>query len=288
LDHLHVMTIKKSILKKIARLLMKSGMSRFFRIRRDGFVLRFYPSSLSRILWVEQFTAEDKYRDDREFFTRYLSPGDTVVDVGANIGLVSLTLSRLVGEQGRVYAFEPHPRVYEYLLGNIAINRVENIHAFNVALGDSEGVVRFVDRRRGDNRSSVASDGRGIAVPCHRLDRFDLPAVPLALVKIDVEGYEKFVVQGAKPLLDRLSCIYFEAIERNIKTLGYTLRELLDLLISHGFHILEGSRNEARIVSPSECTGRFSNLVAVRDVNAFLSRTGFRLKQGSESQEETS
>lgn len=282
MDHSHDMAIKKSILKKTARLLMKSGMSRFFRIRCDGFVLRFYPSSLSRILWVEQFTGEDRCRDDREFFTRYLRPGDTVVDVGANIGLVSLTLSRLVGEQGRVYAFEPHPRVYEYLLGNIAVNRVENIHAFNVALGDTEGTVRFADRRRGDDRSSVASDGRGIAVPCHRLDRFDLPAVPLALVKIDVEGYEKFVVQGAESLLDRVSCIYFEAIESNLKTFGYTLRELLDLLISHGFEILQVSRNDVRVISPSESTGRFTNLVAVRDVNALLSRTGFRLTQDSE------
>ncbi|MDI9432604.1 MAG: FkbM family methyltransferase [Planctomycetota bacterium] len=272
------MAVKKSIFKKIARLLMKSGMSRFFRIKRDGFVLRFYPSSLSRVLWVEQFTGEDRCHEDCEFFSRYLRPGDTVVDVGANIGLLSLTASRLVGEQGWVYAFEPHPRVYEYLLGNIALNRAQNIRAFNAALGDTEGTVRFADRSRGDDRSAVATDDQGTVVPCHRLDRFDLPVASLALLKIDVEGYEKFVVQGAESLRDKVSCIYFEAIESNLGAFGYTLRELLDLLTSHGFHILEVSMNEARVISPSEYTGGSSNLVAVRDVNALLSRTGFCLK----------
>ena len=94
---------------------MKLRPSSLFRIRQKSFVLKFYPSSMSRVLWVSQYLSEENYGEEQEFFRRYLRPDDDVIDVGANIGFFTLIFSTLVGKFGKVYAFEPHPRIYKYL-----------------------------------------------------------------------------------------------------------------------------------------------------------------------------
>lgn len=253
-----------------------------FQIRQKGFVLKFYPSSMSRVLWVSQYLSEEDYGEEQEFFRRYLRPDDDVIDVGANIGFFTLIFSTLVGKFGKVYAFEPHPRIYKYLQGNLVLNKVDNVYAFNLALGNKSGTVKFSDQKD-DDSNLVVSDDSGITVPAERLDAVGIDSVSVSLLKIDVEGYEKFVLEGAEHTLQKVQCIYFESIERHFLKFGYKLCDLLNILINQGFRILEIEGDKVQNVSSNYYPESTKNLVGVREISAFLKRTNFHFS--SESKE---
>lgn len=269
------MSIKKSFFKKAARILMKSRVSPLFRIRQDGFVLKFYPSSISRVLWVDQCLSQNSYTETKQFFKRYLRPNDVVVDVGANIGFFTLMSSILVGKYAKVYAIEPHPRIYKYLRGNLALNRTENVRTFNAALGNRNGVVNF-SNEKGDDRNLVITDDSGITVPLRRLDELQIENDSISLLKIDVEGYEKFVIEGCGRMLQKVKCIYFESIEKNFLKFGYKLADLLDLLTDRGFQILKVQGDKVWSILPKQYPDSCQDIVAVRDIPDFLKRTNFQ------------
>jgi hypothetical protein len=102
-----------------SRLLMRSGLSVLFVIKKEGYKLKFYPSSLSAALWVD---SDDRHADER-FLKEYLQSGDIVIDVGANIGSLTLAASDIVGESGKVYAVEANPKIFSYLRGNLLLNQ---------------------------------------------------------------------------------------------------------------------------------------------------------------------
>lgn len=85
---------------------------------------------------------------------RVIHPGDTVIDVGANVGYLTTFLSQLVGPNGNVLAFEPSATSYDYLMQNLHINACENVSAYQIAAGDKEksGVLYESTRTSGDNR----------------------------------------------------------------------------------------------------------------------------------------
>lgn len=257
-----MMNIKESFLKKAARLLIRLKISQLFRIKQKDFSLRFYPSSMSRVLWVDQFLSGASYLEGEQFFRRYLLQGDVVVDVGANIGFFTLLSSVLAGKDGRVYSIEPHPRIYEYLQGNLTLNKAENVCSFNVAMGNKNGIVRFSDRKS-DDANSVAIEDYGIKVPLRKLDELGIEDASISLLKIDVEGYEKFVIEGGEHTLRKVQCVYFESIERNCLTYGYGIADLLQLLINQGFKILAIEGNRVRSIVPELCPESWKNLVAV-------------------------
>jgi FkbM family methyltransferase len=188
---------------------MRTGLCRLLRIPQPGFVLRFYPSSLSAVLWIDP---EDR-RDDTDLLSNYLRAGDTVIDVGANIGNLALAAAVAVGPRGRVLAFEPHPRVFGYLSGNIALNHAVHVRAYNLALGDRRGATSLSDGRA-DDQNKVLPGGQGLPVPIERLDEVFDGQSDVSLLKIDVEGYEKYVLWGAEAVLSITACVYFEVSKK--------------------------------------------------------------------------
>ncbi|HEX2273109.1 MAG TPA: FkbM family methyltransferase [Acidimicrobiales bacterium] len=136
------------------------------------------------------------------------------LDVGANLGLYSLALG-LLAPRGRVYAVEPSPRAFRWLVANIEANRASHVEAFQTALGDHEGVVGFHEfpfftagSFGADQRSCITSEAVGsvpVEVPITTLDRFvERHRVgPVDVVKIDVEGAEIAVLEGARETLAR-------------------------------------------------------------------------------------
>lgn len=166
-----------------------------------------------------------------ELANRVISPGDTVLDLGANVGYHTDNFSRLVGPGGRVHAFEPNPQLWPHL------QRWRNVRVWPVAVGAELGIATL-HVPVGDNLDQVASlidttmfgPTSPHTVPVVAVDL--LPEIDtVSFVKIDVERYELQALNGMKALIERCApVIVYEGntseIEAFLTTLGYTAYQL--------------------------------------------------------------
>src|ERR1017187_7645019 len=141
----------------VSRVLWRTGLCSLFKIYKEGYRLGFHPTALSVILWIDP----QNRRIDEVFLKRYLKEGDIVVDVGANIGDLTLTAALAIGPKGKVYSLEAHPRTYGFLRKNVSFNDCSNIVLFNLALGDKESEIFFSDLKW-DDQNHVSRGSRGI------------------------------------------------------------------------------------------------------------------------------
>ncbi len=243
----------------MSRVLMRSGLCRFFTIQQDGFRLRFHPTSISAALWIDPHDRQAEAR----FFQAFLRPGDTVIDVGANVGTTALTAAVLVGPQGQVVAVEPHPQVFRYLQENIHRNEASHVTLHNVALGSEERIARLSNQSADDQNRM--GDANGVEVQETTLDRLTQNLASIALLKIDVEGYEKFVLEGASQTLSKTECVYFEASEENFRHYGYTTPDVLTLLKRQGFSVFQWKGGALIPVPEGYRAQRLENLIAARN-----------------------
>ena len=129
----------------------------------------------------------------------FLKQGSVFMDIGANIGLMSTIASKIVGENGRVYAVEANPKTIEVLRHNCAINQCENIEILPIALASEKGSAILYENwkvNRGGASLISQGDEHGITVSKERLDDLFSRDSPVHLVKIDVEGFELEVLKG--------------------------------------------------------------------------------------------
>jgi FkbM family methyltransferase len=196
---------------------------------------------------------------------------DCVFDVGANVGNLTLAAAALVGARGAVWSIEAHPRTYGYLLENVALNARVNVTPLHAAAGDKRAVMSFSDGWLDDQNR--VDDGGPLAVKVERLDDL-VPARRVQLLKIDVEGYELFVLRGARSLLDGTDCVYFECAERAYGRYGYAVTDVVALLEQKGFTVWERhGTGFSRFVTPH---GDHQNLVAIRAASAAVERLDLR------------
>jgi FkbM family methyltransferase len=139
--------------------------------------------------------------------------GDTVLDIGANIGGFTVPLAERVGPSGEVHAFEPFRRVYQHLNANVALNGLSNVFAHNIALGTEEKTVdaytadlttpNFPSAMRAlhqedhatAEKNNIKYDQKQEKLTVRRLDSLSF-STRIALIKIDVEFMELDVVLG--------------------------------------------------------------------------------------------
>lgn len=155
-----------------------------------------------------------------ELFRRIVRPGHLVVEVGANIGAHTLFFARHVGPSGAVLAFEPQRVVFQTLCANMALNSVTNVDCRQQAVGRAAGetVVPEIDYRREWNFGGVAmgQDQPGERVRLVAIDDLDLARCHL--LKIDVEGMEQAVLEGAVATLSRLKPVLYVENDRTEKS----------------------------------------------------------------------
>ena len=132
--------------------------------------------------------------------TQLVSEGHVVYDVGANFGIHTLLLSRLVGADGRVYAFEPVPEIADELEGNLRLNDVRNVTVIRQALSDTQGTARF-DRGHHAGAGHLSAASGDLEVEVTTLDDFAEEHRPPTLVKVDAEGAESRVLRGGSRVL---------------------------------------------------------------------------------------
>lgn len=255
----------------LARGLATSGLCRFLTIKQRGYRLRFHRSNLSEQLWLDSASRADAL----EFFRAYLKPGDNVIDVGANIGDTALTASLCVGPTGHVWSVEPHPRTFRFLETNLKLNRVTNVQVLNFAVGETLGEVTFTDDRRDDMNRVGAGAFR---VPIRRLDDLVACRDPIALLKVDVEGYEKPVFAGAPGILENTHCLHFEVSRAHFSWFGYEISDLLQLLESSGFNLFRlESNGSLQTINARFETDAVENLIGLRSAAEFVERTGWKI-----------
>ena len=191
-------------------------------------------SKLSQSFYAE---GVEQRLNDARFIQDNLTSGDVYVDVGANIGTLALLAAKKVGQTGLCIAIEAHPRTFCEMVSNIQYNDLNVLSVLN-AVGDKQAFVRFSDDPA-DDQNKVQENGE-IAIYMTRLDSLLPPLIGerrIGLLKIDVEGYEYFVLKGAAGVLDRVDMIYFEISESMLKSSGVTSCQLLDLLVTSGFTV---------------------------------------------------
>lgn len=265
-----------SLAREIGEALMFLGVSKFFSINRGDFKVRFYPTNISLRLWVAKLRRLTVFKDDEDFFRGYLQPGDVVIDVGANIGFQTLIASVTVRQQGKVHSIEAHPGTYKALCGNVKFNGFTNISTYNLAVGEKQGHITFSDKKQ-DDRNSVVSGAEGVTVEMNRLDNMDFGESLIALLKVDVEGYERFVFDGADRLLKNILCIYYESAESHFQKFGYGCLELNRLLREKGFDLFSFADNRLLRIGESYISEKAENIIAIRDIDDFTRRTGLEV-----------
>jgi FkbM family methyltransferase len=168
------------------------------------------------------------------------SPGDRIIEVGANIGTETIGFADIVGSQGRVYAFEPLQSNLQVLRNNLVLNRRRNVTVFPFAVGNSSGIVRFaLPPKHNTGLGHIVSKHaptEHVAVECVTLDGLASQLEPARAIFMDVEGAELRVLQGARNYLKkyhpaivlddhrhllRRNSQRIEDLYHEVKTLGY-------------------------------------------------------------------
>jgi len=129
-----------------------------------------------------------------------LKEGDVVLDIGANIGYYALIESRLVGNSGKVYAIEPVSRNFKTLKRNIKLNACKNVEIFRLAVGDKDGKSRIYVSDK-SNLSAMERISGGDLVGVEDVDVVTVDSFlkdkPIPnLIRMDVEGYEYYIIKG--------------------------------------------------------------------------------------------
>ena len=173
-----------------------------------------------------------------------IETGNIVVDIGANIGLHTLNMARIVGNTGQVFAFEPDPSNFEILKKNVKINNYKNIILEQKAVGDKHGRATLYQSDNPINHRIFPQIERAtnqVQVELTNLDNyFDSDMIDkINFIKIDVEGMEFGVLKGMKNILknNKKIKILFEFVPKDTIEAGFIPIELLDYLTSNGFKL---------------------------------------------------
>lgn len=243
-----------SVLKRIFKALRRSPLNRLSGVTRlyREMVVRLHGTNE---IQVGEFTITVDSRDrciapklivdggfeqkEIEVLCSLINPGDVVFDVGANIGLYTLAMSRAVGATGTVVAFEPDPDNLRILNHNVAQNNCNNVLIMPYALGAADGEMDLyqVDNNRGYlSFADLSGTGSSVKVPvrCGESVLRELDIIKPAIVKIDVEGAEPLVISG-------LGCnpqyIQFEFVPVQLKALNFDPIGFLNQIVSDGYNL---------------------------------------------------
>ena len=276
LDYLNTIQKQEKPLKfLISKILIRLKLSHLFNFKYKHHVLKFYPTFISRVLWVNpQYNHSGD--ETENFIWNYLKKDDVFIDVGANVGTTTLEASKKIGINGKIFSFEPTPKIFKFLQGNILLNKCKNVELFNFALGSKSTHIYFSSVYV-DGTNSVQQNNIGIKVKMKTLDEIIPNEININLIKIDVVGYEKFVFIGATKILENTSCIHFPAIATLYKRYNYDYKEIFDLLKQQKFSMCAVFTPNILTVLPDDFEPKIGDYIAIKNIDEFLERTNYKL-----------
>lgn len=210
-----------------------------------------------------------------------IKKGNVVLDIGANIGYYTLIFAKLVGEEGRVYAFEPDPTNFALLKKNVEINGYKNVVLVQKAVSNKSGRIKLYlsKNNMGDHRIyDSGEDGRQhIEIEAIRLDDyFEHFEGRIDFIKMDIQGAEGGAIQGMYNLLNKNNNVKIvtEFWPIGLKRFGTDPEEFLRLLIKLGFKLYEVNEQDKEIKPVNiprlleiytPVKGNFTNLLCVKE-----------------------
>ncbi len=247
--------------------LFQNGDSFLFQLEKEVKIKLYKDSILSKLIY------NGFEKKERDYVMSQLNNGDIFVDVGSNIGLFSLPASIKVGDTGRVICFEPAPTTFNRLLENININKFHNLDIRNLGLSDKQGELQFHLYNDGyDAWNSFAADKNlqsdvAISVRTSTLDHelSDIDKSRIKLIKIDVEGWEKFVLHGGKEFFTNYDpIVLIEFTDTNTFNAGYSIYELYDIMINWGYTWYRLGENNELEKETKQFRYPYVNLIAIK------------------------
>lgn len=175
-------------------------------------------------IWVGR--SLEKYGEFSEsevqVFRDLIKPGYSVLDIGANIGCHTVALSRLVGPNGTVFAYEPERNNFNTLCGNVSINNLKNVYCFQKAVGSTSGTIAVpeLDLQRTVNFGGLSLDqdySSGVHYPVPLITLDECNFIRLNFIKIDIEGMEKLALEGGKEIIKNLKPFLYVENDREEK-----------------------------------------------------------------------
>jgi FkbM family methyltransferase len=213
-------------------------------------------------------------REEVVILRNLLRKGMTVIDAGANQGIYTFLMARLVSP-GSVFAFEPEPVLFQQLVWNVRKNKVGNIVSHNIAVSNSKG--RLTLRRGGIN----LGDNRVVAEPDTGPDRFEVIAarfddlfegVQVDFLKADLQGWEAAAFHGGRRLLEQNKdiIVMFEFWPYGLQKAGTSPERLLTFFHDLGFHLWQLRRGRLTLLEENALPASakefsYCNLVGARD-----------------------
>jgi FkbM family methyltransferase len=173
----------------------------------------------------------------------------TIIDVGANNGHFTVEFAQYVGDTGKVHSFEPQRIIFQQLCGNVFLNGLDNVHTYNVALGDKLGVT-YVEKPNyfdkgyvnfGDVHILDSENENVEKVEIKTVDSYDFDNV--GLIKLDAQGFESYIISGATNTINKhRPYIFIEIEDDQLKKYGFSEQSLIDQIekmdyIVRRFHI---------------------------------------------------
>jgi FkbM family methyltransferase len=182
--------------------------------------------------------ASGQYCDDEvKLLSQILKPNDNVIEVGSNIGSIAIPIGLAISD-GVLYAIEPQQYIYNMLCANIAVNNLSNIKPIRYAVGSTSGNVNLpnIDYETVTNFGGVEilDTNDGDSVELIRLDDYFKNLTQLKLIKIDVEGMEIDVLNGAKELINKHRPFIYCENDRRDKS-----EELITIFKSLNYRVYE-------------------------------------------------
>jgi FkbM family methyltransferase len=195
-------------------------------------------------------------KDTGNLLKRILKEGDTFVDVGANEGYFTVMGAKLVGATGKVIAIEPQERLIDIITENLRLNNVQNSTVLNLACSTSNistaTIYLFptIDTGPSSLVRKYRFSGKKQQVICKSLDyifTYDIPLGKIDLIKIDVEGYEQEVLEGAKYFLEnhRIKYILVDYHLSILDNRGIDPSNINGYLESYGYNTIDAKFNRS-------------------------------------------
>lgn len=182
--------------------------------------------------------------EDTAFVGSVVRPGDTVVDIGANIGYYTCYMSRLVGPQGHVLAFEPDADVVKILRDNVQFNGYSQAMVENKAVTEKSGPLTLYreEGKPDDNRIFASKDSARSEQPVEGVCLDDCPFLrdhPPAFIKMDIQGAEIYAIRGMRRVLSESPevCMLLEYWPYGLIQAGFRPEDMVEALTAAGLKV---------------------------------------------------